>query len=210
MTLWKDNAKEIAGFIAEKDIDTFKEWLVVRRSMVICGAEWVNLEYPLVYAHGYKECYANPTELHQAYHLCHLHTPVEKRSHVVEIGAGYGALATVVLNTGFSGSYTIFDIPEVIRIQKHVLKGKPVTWAKSSVEIQPNTVAMSFWSISEIPVRLRRRYIKMIQQADEYLIAFQEEFEGIDNKAYFKENLGGEIASMPHIHGSYYMRGGKE
>lgn len=164
--------------------------------------------------------------IHIAYNLSqlidHYKIDLTKISRVIEFGAGYGCMARLVHTLGFSGKYAIFDIPEFAALQKYYLhatdtKGDFVFINKiERLGDQNPDIFIATWSLSESPTELRNEFLKKIGKPTYVLIAYQANFESIDNRKYFKEYrnsnqeydwLDWEIAHLPQ---NYYLIGKKK
>ena len=125
---------------------------------------------------------------------------------IVEIGGGYGCMRRLIHELGFRGTYTIFDFPEFIALQKYYLDQNNIP---TKFTTKPEELIADFyialWSVSEMPLDQRDA---VLQNAHRYLIAFQKEFEGIDNEAYFIKFMnrdGGWRKLIEHLPGSIYL-----
>ena len=49
------------------------------------------------------------------------------------------------------------------------------------------TLFIANWSISETPIKFRKKFEKIIKNSNYILISFQENFENIDNLKYFRK-----------------------
>jgi len=188
---------------------------------------------------GYRR--SSGSRIHQTYHLCRFQEetglPVSRFPLIVEFGGGYGSLCRLVHKLGFKGQYVIFDLPEFVALQKFYLGslGMPLVEEKESSTGAPGIVCTSdptvlgsvaqqeaeqglfiaTWSLSETDSAFRERIITLpaIDGAAAYLIAYQRDFEGIDNCRFFdawREKkptvhwAQSEISQMP---GNFYLFG---
>lgn len=127
--------------------------------------------------------------LHQRYHLWrwernHPNYRIAGLGSIAEFGAGYGAMSIVASRFGFKGDYYIHDLMELVRIQKdHLpLRGVQcrVRWDKP---VRPD-LFISCFGLSEAPLEDRDEYLANFYPKT-YLLAFQHEWSGIDNREYF-------------------------
>lgn len=153
--------------------------------------------------------------IHQAYHLARFEEVTDIRlpalDLIVEFGGGYGSLCRLFHQLGFAGTYVIFDLPEVSVLQRFFLGhlGMPVAMASESAfrpaggvitTSDPETLAalvptrlpgrsafIAAWSLGETPLELRARILAGLGDLDAYLIGYSEHFEGIDNRAFFRQ-----------------------
>lgn len=120
---------------------------------------------------------------------------------IVEVGAGCGDMCKFVLDMGFSGEYVIVDLPEVQEVQKHNLRDySQVNWTTEPVQYDPKkrTLFISTWALSELTLAWRQELVDALKP-EHYLIAYQREFEDIDNEAWFSE-WEGYREELPWIH----------
>lgn len=129
--------------------------------------------------------------------------PISVHACIVEFGGGYGSFCRLLRRTGFMGRYIIFDQPPILALQRyylglHGLDAEYATEAPiilcSSLEevkrfIKPDAALVSTWALSEMPPELRDDIEEFVndQRANAVLFAYQEHFEGIDNRAYFSD-----------------------
>jgi hypothetical protein len=150
--------------------------------------------------------------IYQAYHLCRFEE-VTGRSlaamrTIVEFGGGYGRFCQLVHDLGFSGTYVIFDLPEVAVLQRFYLRhvGLPVTEARPTVlpdhgvatvvdlaalqtllNARPagDAAFVAIGSLSESPLALREALRPALATFAAFLIFYAAEHNDIDNRAYF-------------------------
>ncbi len=130
---------------------------------------------------------------------------------LIEFGGGFGSFARVLQTDGFSGIHIIYDLPpmgavqrlyirmlgiEVDSLEVVLAKGRGVATASAAdlAEIveylrrnrdQVNGL-LGTWSFSETPVAVRDEFLSVVAPfCDRALIAYQPNFEGIDNAVYF-------------------------
>ncbi len=107
---------------------------------------------------------------------------------VVEIGAGYGDMCSVVHSLGFKGEYTIVDIPETQPIQAHYLGKQGITpkWSFEDDNVSHADLVIATWSLSETPVEYRNILMPKIDKSKNWLILAQSEVFGYKvNDDYF-------------------------
>jgi hypothetical protein len=108
--------------------------------------------------------------------------PVWEFDNIIDFGAGTGHFVYHCYQLGFKGEVQIVDLPQTVPIQKHLLRGLNVKWV-SNKELStnlPNTLFNSTWGFSESPVNIRNQTPDLHNCS--LFIAFQSNFEGIDNK----------------------------
>lgn len=107
---------------------------------------------------------------------------------IVEIGAGYGDMCSVVHKMGFDGEYTIVDIPETQPIQEYYLgkQGIKPKWSFEDDNVSDADLVIATWSLSETPVEYRNRLMPKIQNSRNWLILAQSSVFGQEvNDDYF-------------------------
>ena len=220
-----------------RNLDDFINWDVIQSSMFY---EPPSVEYNKVMNSGLsfaikKSDIGNPkpyfldkgtsgNDVHQAYNLsmildrCYL----SDISQVIEIGGGYGTMCKLFKELEFDGKYFIFDIPEFTHLQYYYLKSSKENYICTThftstpnsleLEIKPGTLLIGTWSISEMPIELRRLILRTVQ-FDYLLIAFQAEFEGVNNIYFFTEfmqqypDIDFRMFQVGHLPGNYYLTG---
>jgi len=110
---------------------------------------------------------------------------------IIELGAGSGDFCKFIFNMGFTGNYTILDLPEVINLSKTNLKEYNVNFITNykDLERQSNCLFISTWGISETPVEFRDAVFDRLR-LDGLLITYQLNFEQVDNQEYFSKIKG--------------------
>jgi hypothetical protein len=109
---------------------------------------------------------------------------------IIEIGAGYGDMCSVVHKMGFEGKYTIVDIPEVAPIQDYYLRrqGIEANFKFESPEIENADLVISTWALSETPLEYRERLMPTLIDSKNWLIMYQAKIFGKEvNEEYFTE-----------------------
>jgi len=109
---------------------------------------------------------------------------------IIEIGAGYGDMCSVVHAMGFKGKYTIIDIPEISPIQDFYLKkqGINANFKFESPEVENADLVISTWALSETPLEYRERLMPTLINSKNWLIMYQAKIFGQEvNEKYFTE-----------------------
>ena len=132
-----------------------------------------------------------------------------------EIGGGYGSFCRLMLNAGFDGFYSIYDLPHLLAIQRMFLTWNGFNEAALVRQNMPRKAfglnddrsvgelfgniqtiksknekmkigVVATWSLSEMPLEKRQRIMdKLLPLADRFLLSYQPKYEDIDNVAYF-------------------------
>lgn len=169
---------------------------------------------------------------------------VDTLKQVFEFGGGYGSMARLFFQLGFKGRYVIFDFPYFSALQRFFLRsigmqadlddactaqasseqGAGRICCLSDGELLRATLAadspaggrlyLATWSISETPLSVREQIMPQVRDYDYFLIAFQHQFEEIDNRAYFHdwaESMGSgyqwTLLPIEHLPGNSYLFG---
>jgi hypothetical protein len=125
---------------------------------------------------------------------------------VIEIGGGYGCMARIFFKISQKIKYIIFDTFEVNLLQYYYLKSNKLNVAlekkKSKINLiysvnelnncvnnrnESKTLLIANWSLSEMPLKLRNKILKLIFKIPYIVISFQDKFENINNIKYFKK-----------------------
>ena len=143
---------------------------------------------------------------------------------VIEIGGGYGSMASVLRNINKNIEYTIYDLPEVNLLQYYYLRSQNIDCEISSLSTNINLLSeiellkkikkiktnekkiliIANWSLSEMPISLRKDLEFLFLNCDFAFVSFQDYFEDISNIAYFKElekklNNNFSISTLPIV-----------
>jgi plasmid stabilization system protein ParE len=169
--------------------------------------------------------------IHHAFHVQRLREvsgrSLEDFTQIVEFGGGYGSFARLAFRLGFTGVYHVHDFPEFAALQDYFLRSvlaargqeTPVTFTASADSAHapaPDGDAGLFvglWSLSETPLAEREPWIDAIDGASAALLAFQDEFEATDNRAWFEAlqttapRLRWTISEIAHLPGNSYAIG---
>ena len=141
--------------------------------------------------------------IHQLYNLNQLLNLSKKYKknfkfkNVLEIGAGYGSLYKIFNILYPTSNYHIYDSKIMNKIQKfYITKSNildsPIFLSEKSLHrlvTKKFDLFVALWSISEMPIKNRRIFEKIILNSKYSLIGFQKNFFEIDNKKYFESFL---------------------
>lgn len=145
---------------------------------------------------------------HHYFHYNYLaNNDIRDFDHIVELGGGCGDMAKFIRNMGYKNKYTIIDLPEVLSIQKYNLTGLDIELTSEPISSSSKKILfVSTWGISECPIEWRNKVLNKLNPTN-WLIAYQRQFEGIDNVEYFSE-FEGERMDFPVLNwdgGSEYI-----
>ncbi len=129
---------------------------------------------------------------------------IHKINNVLEIGGGYGCMARIFSKIKKKIRYVIFDTFEVNLLQYYYLKlnklDANIENSKSKINLissinklnscinkkeKSKNMLIANWSLSEMPLKLRNRFLNLIFKIPFILISFQDKFENINNYKYF-------------------------
>jgi hypothetical protein len=167
----------------------WSRWKPTLREPILPGIPVPCLYYPL----------RSATAIHHAHHLCRFEQevgrPLDGFSGICEFGAGFGSLCRIAHRAGFTGRYLIFDLPVACALQRYYLSATgiaSVSWTSDldrlAAELQTLEAPRLFiatWSLSESPLEVRQTVAAALVDFDAFLLAYQENFLGIDNRAFF-------------------------
>lgn len=234
--LWIQKRARLRQLLLERDPSDFLRWDVIRTTMVKRGRapvvhelrhlrrrpDWSARWRPALREstigrprpfHLYPRSSGNL--IHQAYHLCRFEEAtglaLSTVPLIVEFGGGYGRMCGLLHRLGFSGTYVIFDLPEVSVLQRFFLRhldipvldagavaaaGGPARGVVTTSEVPelrtllrsrpPGHAALiAMWSLSETPVELRAHILAEVSSFDAFLIGYTNRFVDLDNRTLF-------------------------
>lgn len=117
---------------------------------------------------------------------------LEQMETIVEIGAGIGDMADIVYKAGFKGKYIIYDFPELHRVQRwyhHELGLKNIKYVWSPDGLSSADLCIAAYSLTEMPVNLRRDIVSKIKDTKNWLLAYSFQNFMIDNKKYMTDEF---------------------
>lgn len=143
---WNVNLNCLKNNILKGDPREFLRWDVVRKTMFVGNAEYINAELKYLKSHRewatrwanaiheskqgcpapyYRYMKSSGNLIHHAYHLALFEDKtglrINELSCIFEFGGGYGSMCRLVHNLGFKGKYVIFDLPNFSNLQKYYL-----------------------------------------------------------------------------------------
>lgn len=239
---WQRNIGNMRKHIATGDIQHFLSWSTVIATMFTGNTPYIEKEYKALerredaplWKHAIKESWIGMPQafslngdtsgnlVHQAYHL-HVWNSISKTNikdlrYIIEFGGGYGALAYVAHRLGFSGTYIIFDIEEMLLLQEYYLSNATpsanVLYLSAEnkdsygvTDILDNALMIGLWSLSEAPIVTREAFLGMNGKPHSYLFSYSPTWYTIDNDAYFNNFADIKIGYQWAIHNA--MSNGK-
>ena len=151
--------------------------------------------------------------IHHGYHVAQFEEKtglsVDGMDFILEFGGGYGSMCRLIHQLGFRGRYVIFDLPAFSALQEfylgslnlrfHTLDlfdvGNPgvlcisdpdvLTSILSESQENSNPLFIATWSLSETPIDLRSFILPLISSFKAFLIAYQDQFNEINNIEFF-------------------------
>ena len=187
--------------------------------------------------------YSSGNLMHHAYSLLQLQQHLGAHSivpagPVLEFGGGYGSLARYLFRLGYAADYMIYDLPLFNKLQQFYLSSVFDSEIKTDSVSHPNggqvimvnhentskyqehlgqaNCFIALWSLSESPLAVRQTVLGLMGEPQYFLIAYQNQFEDIDNKAYFLElqgrypNYTWHNYAIGHLPGHNYLIGIKK
>ena len=145
--------------------------------------------------------------INHTYHLSILSSEfnvnLKKINKVFEFGGGYGCMARIFSKINKKVSYTCFDTNYVNLLQYYYLKQNNlnvgfskkndfylISNLKNNKNYFSNNISnyifIANWSLSETPIKFRKKFYNLIKNSQLILICFQEKFEKINNLKYFQ------------------------
>jgi hypothetical protein len=131
---------------------------------------------------------------------------------IFEFGGGYGNLCRLIHGTGFTGKYTIYDLPIISALQRYYLSSVNLKLKRIGMDIADDetycdsnsneliafleeaipidnsrNLFIATWSLSESPMNTRTKFEKIMEKFDYFLMGYQDKFGEVDNKEYFNK-----------------------
>ena len=127
---------------------------------------------------------------------------------VIEIGGGFGSMASILHKINKNIDYIIYDLPELNLLQFYYLKSQDINCEISAINKNINLLSqidllrkkfnllkekkkkiliIAHWSLSEMPITLRNDLEFLFVNCDYAFVSFQDYFEDISNILYFEE-----------------------
>jgi hypothetical protein len=138
-----------------------------------------------------------------AYHLAVFEKttgqPISQVDGILEFGGGYGCLCRLTRRLGYTGPYVIFDLAASCALQSYYLRTNGIDDVthisdlpalRAAINAMPNPCNALFiatWSMSETPIEGRDGVLELTQKFGWFLLAYQEDFAGIDNEHFFSD-----------------------
>lgn len=237
---WEENRQKLRDSLLNDDIKNFLNWKVIKGTMFYVPKK---LEYDRVKSYSslknaiIESSIGNPKRyihnikssgnlIHHAYSVSYLldEMNIDLFDRVIEFGGGYGSMCRLFRNLGYIKEYIIYDLPEFSALQEYFLSSIGSNYSENtkfisdskelSEKMNKKTLLLATWSISETPLEVREDFLNKFD-FDYCLIAFQSDFEGIDNIKYFEEfqkrysTLSFKVIGIEHLKGSSYLIGKK-
>jgi hypothetical protein len=128
---------------------------------------------------------------------------VKDMDSIVEIGAGYGDMCSVIHALGFKGKYTIVDIPEMRPVHEFYLGKQGITpnFSFEDDNVGPADLVIGTWSLSETTREYRDKFLPKIKDSKNWLILSQAKVFGDEfNFEYFREFFKGKnVEEIPLV-----------
>jgi hypothetical protein len=223
---WTQHRQQLRHDILTRDPRAFFAWEVIAQTM--CPppyARFLQSEKRYLAAHNWRPSrrFRTANAIHQAYHVYRFQTEtgvgIRDFDFILEFGGGYGEMRRVIHELGFRGRYTIFDLPEFTALQRFYLSshhcgadlqsGMPSLGSASG----SRKLFIAAWSFDETPVETRAAWTQLLSGFDGFLLAYQLNFAGIDNQAFFSRwqqnfpRVQWSTQVIPQLRNSFYLFG---
>jgi hypothetical protein len=209
--IWNRHRLSIRRHVATSDdLMQFLNWSTITAIMFVGDAPYIEKELDVLrespdwnrWRSAIKETYLGAPQtlpyytassgnlVHQAYHLKMFEDLSGKKlkdmDSIYEFGCGYGAMALVACRAGFFGDYYVYDFPEMLLLTAFYLRNLGVEDVHFVNTLEPIEVDLfvACYSLSEIRLAERKRVLFDVK-ADNYLFAFQGDWDGVDNVTWF-------------------------
>jgi hypothetical protein len=237
---WESFRNRIKNHLDTNDISSFATWDILVNTM-IAGVDNIEIEH-IKKNWGYwgdkiGESKLQPNShhlypmsstnnLHHAYSLQimmdNVGMTLSDFGSVTEFGGGYGNTARLFRKAGFNGSYVIYDIPELCKIQDYYLTQNSITdivmisGDDKLDKIESPSLFLGLWSITETPTNTRDYYVNNLKMLnhDVIFIAMGDYFYSENNMEWLnnsiipeleKNNYECKIIKIEHGNGMYYF-----
>lgn len=226
-SFWKNVNRNTEINIKRHGIENFMDFSEIRNTMLVMDKDVAENQLSFIKEKEYLDHEFilsdkvlgdnHPQKIHSLYHLykfIEAGGKVPKTGNIVEIGPGVGTMADIIIKSGFKGKYHLYDSETFNKIQTYYLteNGSADNLAYVGTKSNKITMLIGLWSISEFPVE-DRRFCEYY--ANQYLLAYGNEFMEINNDEYFKEfknyRTGVNWKTVPAVtNGQKYLFGFKK
>ena len=147
-----------------------------------------------------KLAFTSINKIHQFHHLKFLQFKHKRKLSTVfiELGGGYGLLCSLVFQIFKVKKYIIFDMNVFSFIQKIYLKKilnkenfnkiefiNDINRLQKLVKYEKKFNFFAFWSLSEMNIKFRNKFVNIIKKSNIFLLGYQAQFNKINNSKYF-------------------------
>ena len=208
--IWTRHRRSIRRHVETSDPMRFLNWSTITATMFVGDANYIEYELEALKNSGegnrwrdaIQETYLGaPATLpyytatsgnlvHQAYHLKRWEDMTGKKleniESIFEFGCGYGAMALVAHRLGFVGDYYVHDFHEMLLLTQFYLGNLGIEDIHYFDDIQSLNIDLfvACYSLSEARTRIRSHVLDNVV-ADNYLLVFQEYWDGVHNYEWF-------------------------
>jgi len=238
--VWNDFTNRIKHKLETSEISNFMTWDILINTM-IAGVDPIEIEHlnknwdywaDKITENKLKpnshETYpiSSTNNLHHAYSLQimmdNFGIKLSDFNTVTEFGGGYGNTARLFRKASFNGTYYIYDIPELCRIQNYYLSQNSINdinllMKNDSIENVPKeSLFLGLWSITESPISTRNYYLNNLKffSHDYIFIAMGDMFYTENNMDWLQNtiipeleqnNFTHKLIKIQHGNGMYYF-----
>lgn len=222
---WQRHRRSLKSHVRRDDPLEFLRWSTLVATMFVGNAPYIVHEFEELNTKRWTDAieepwfgnaipyeyarYTSGNLIHQAYHLKVFEDfsgiRINDLNSIYEFGGGYGAMALIARNLGFTGKYVIHDLPEFSLLQEFYLSniGIEAELVTELPDQKDYDLFIGCFSISETSLPFRERIFDAIH-TDAYMLVFQHVWEGINNDDYFydfveRKSMNYELKPMTHM-----------
>ena len=185
---WIDQDKQIGEWLDEHGVENYEHCPLIKKTMLYGGSAEKNMAW-------------------QDSHYWKMRDSIYETKDVVEIGAGTGQFANIAWRSEFSRSYSIYDLPNIRRLQEWVAGEQDIKWLDNPAPI--DGLIVSLFALSEMPYAERDRLLDGFGRDNAMFFAFQEQHEDLLNWDWFlslAKGLRRDFTIAPcDVDGCWYM-----
>jgi len=215
---WAFRRADLRNMLLTRDPHDFLTWPVVTEALFVGNAPWLLAEWDALVAQPdflsrwrglltetgagkpprYPAAeYTSGNLIHQCYYLLEWEKASGRKladlGSVLEIGAGYGAMARIVLQAMKWMPYAIHDFPELALLQKWYLEKtetdnllRRARWTDLNAyrSTYSPDLLIACCSLDEMPIE-ERECLLLYVQPHSVLVVYHDNWDGVDNTAWF-------------------------
>lgn len=225
---WEVFVNEIQNYLKMDNISNFQNWAVIKNTM-IAGVDLIEYE-ELIKSKFWNFWFDNLSEsvlkpnsfylfpasstnnVHHAYSLNvmmeYLDQTLNQFNTIIEFGGGYGNMARLFRKCGHKDDYIIYDIPELLEIQKYYLTENSIDDISFKQgfdcvdDIKGNSLFLGLWSITETPIDERKIMLENLGffKCKNIFLAMGDNFYGEDNIKWLYDEIVPRLNELGYSH----------